>query len=742
MSSRADIAEPPPALAALVSGRHASTAAAIEAALEVLAGLAGEEAFAALVPAGRRQPEIRLTPGLDFPDPTAVRQLARRRSGPIRGTRIGDRRLTVHALDAGGDTILLGATGTAGRRAVDRWGPVLAHVVARASLTARERRRAEEMQRLSATTSRVAASLDLDEVLTQIVGDAVELLGADSGDMLLLDPDRSMLRIAAVANFEPEMVGFEMTLGEGVSSRAMAARRAIIVDDYERYRYRVRRLERYRFRSVLCAPLLVRDEPIGALNVHATDPTRRFDEEDAALLAGFAAHAAIALDNARRFGNETRLASDLARANDELERSLTLQSRLVEQVLQDRGPEGVATELARLLSMPVVLHDPLLRVLAGAAPGGGPWDDLVLVRNGRSGSELDGFLDRIVASGRPAIWARDGQTRIVAPVRVAVENAGFLVLPAREPLSPLDRALVDVAVAGVALALAKLRAQVEIEQRLRGDVVGDLVGGAFASPASISARAATLGLDLREPHDLLVIDLDPERTEPSDATIPPGPGGEAGETASRRRLFGLVHEQLEASAPSSVAAVVAGSTVALVSQAERARGGLGDRDPAELATELLALLERQLAASVTIGIGERCREPTEYRASFELATGAIAAMRKLGRLGEIADGRRLGVSRLLIAATDPSELRAFAQRSLGPLLREDRADLLDTLRAYVDAGFNQREAARRSFLHFNTVAYRLRRLEELLGVDLDDPQVRLDLTLALRVAALTGTGTA
>jgi DNA-binding PucR family transcriptional regulator len=41
-------------------------------------------------------------------------------------------------------------------------------------------------------------------------------------------------------------------------------------------------------------------------------------------------------------------------------------------------------------------------------------------------------------------------------------------------------------------------------------------------------------------------------------------------------------------------------------------------------------------------------------------------------------------------------------------------------------------------VHFNTVAYRLRRIEEILEVDLDDPRARLDLTLALRIATLAG----
>jgi sugar diacid utilization regulator len=579
------------------------------------------------------------------------------------------------------------------------------------------------MQRLNATTWRVAASLDLDHVLAEIVRDAVELLGADSGDMLLLDQERNVLRVVAVASFPPEMVGFEMGTNEGVSSRAMAARRTIIVDDYERYRHRVRRLDRYRFRAVLCAPLVGRDVPIGALNVHATDTSRRFDEEDAALLAAFAAHAAIAIDNARRFGNETRLALDLASANEELERSLSLQSRLSEQVLLDAGPAGVASELARLLERPVVVQDALLHVVAGSAPRGENWEALALSRD--EWGDIDRVLGEIVSAGRPARIGDDGEARVVAPIRAGSQLSGFLVLSAPAPLSALDRALMDVAVTGVALELARIGAQVEVEQRLRGDVITDLVTGGFASRDSIAARAARLGLDLRIPHDVFVV-----RAIQTDGT---------GGAALRRHVFDLVRDVVESWSPGSTVAAVGSATVVLAARGDAPQSRFGSRDAAEIARDLHSALSEHLpTVPISIAIGERCHDPTAYAGSFELAIGALDAMTKLLRRDHVVDGRRLGVSRVLISAADPSELRAFAQRTLGPLLDDGRTELLETLRAYVDAGFNQREAARRSFVHFNTVAYRLRRVEELLGVEFRDPYARLDLTLALQIAALDG----
>jgi hypothetical protein len=77
----------------------------------------------------------------------------------------------------------------------------------------------------------------------------------------------------------------------------------------------------------------------------------------------------------------------------------------------------------------------------------------------------------------------------------------------------------------------------------------------------------------------------------------------------------------------------------------------------------------------------------------------------------------------------------FARGRLGPLLDGSTAsaDLLDTLRAYLQAGQNAKEAARTLHVHRNTLLYRLRRIRALLGVDLEEADAMFELDLSLRV---------
>lgn len=154
----------------------------------------------------------------------------------------------------------------------------------------------------------------------------------------------------------------------------------------------------------------------------------------------------------------------------------------------------------------------------------------------------------------------------------------------------------------------------------------------------------------------------------------------------------------------------------------------------------VAIGENLPGVSVAAAISERCSSLSDYQAAFRLSEKSLAALRRLGRTGFVVDARDAGIHRLILSAAFPEELREFARRTLAPLLDDGdhRRDLISTLRTYVDTGFNQRETARRSYVHVNTVAYRLRRISSLLGVDFSSAESLLDLAFALRIADLEG----
>jgi purine catabolism regulator len=100
----------------------------------------------------------------------------------------------------------------------------------------------------------------------------------------------------------------------------------------------------------------------------------------------------------------------------------------------------------------------------------------------------------------------------------------------------------------------------------------------------------------------------------------------------------------------------------------------------------------------------------------------------------------LGVHRLLSLVPDTAELKSFAAEVLSELVADtaEAADLRMTLQTLLDTNLNVAETARLLHFHYNTLRYRISKLERILGPFSTDPHLRLDVALALQVVQMRG----
>jgi purine catabolism regulator len=114
--------------------------------------------------------------------------------------------------------------------------------------------------------------------------------------------------------------------------------------------------------------------------------------------------------------------------------------------------------------------------------------------------------------------------------------------------------------------------------------------------------------------------------------------------------------------------------------------------------------------------------------------------RQMHGIGGLAHFDDLGVYRLISQVSDPAELRRYVVETLGPLAGdgEEIADLRRTLEVLLETNLNVAETARRLHFHYNTLRYRIGKLERMLGPFVDDPALRLNVSVALAVHRLRG----
>jgi purine catabolism regulator len=141
----------------------------------------------------------------------------------------------------------------------------------------------------------------------------------------------------------------------------------------------------------------------------------------------------------------------------------------------------------------------------------------------------------------------------------------------------------------------------------------------------------------------------------------------------------------------------------------------------------------------SVGLGNLAVSALELSRAHEEARQALRLSRRAGGAGQVTSYRSLGALRLLLEVRDPEVLRRFVEETLGPILvyaRNHRTPLLPTLEALVAQRWNQRGAGRQLHVHINTMAYRVQRIQDLLGVSLDDAETRVVLSVALQARQL------
>jgi signal transduction histidine kinase len=171
---------------------------------------------------------------------------------------------------------------------------------------------------LYAVSSQLGTSLDLSEVLNQVMDAIIQLTGAERGFMMLYDEVSGQLRTEAARNVDQKKIETQsMQISRTVLQRAAATGESILTNNaQEDERFSAQEsVIGFQLRSIMCVPLRARGRIIGAVYVDNKLFSGVFQDDDLELLATFANQAAIAIDNARLF---TQTDQALSRRVEEL----------------------------------------------------------------------------------------------------------------------------------------------------------------------------------------------------------------------------------------------------------------------------------------------------------------------------------------------------------------------------------------------------------------------------------------
>ncbi|WP_329121126.1 helix-turn-helix domain-containing protein [Streptomyces sp. NBC_01353] len=543
------------------------------------------------------------------------------------------------------------------------------------------------------------ASHGVDELLRLTCRRARTLLSLDIAYLCLYDQKTDSHVVKAVDGHSSDLTpGFVVPPGAGLANPATRRAAPVWTQDYladARINHSASIDEVVRaegLRAIIAVPLGGNGTNFGVLYAgHRT--VRHFSPEEAALLGTLSEMAAAALENAGLLdevrAETTARATEAVRIGEELRSVRRLaegQAALMERTLDGSSLPQLLATAGDLLGGSVLLADAAGRTVVGhgaaeAQPAPEAFTAAALAARATDAPVLSA----------PGVW--------IAPIRGADDRLGHLVLHRAEPPTAEDAGLLRLC--GQAVALLVRPGAATEETVLREELAEALLVGGEWIGQRLIAHGRTVGLDFTAPFVVV----------------------------AARPVAGLTDRAL-----------------AWAAAYTRDHGGLRVRiddhlvlllpgeDPAEAARTVEAFA-RGMGSPATVGAAGPVTEgPGALPAMYDRSVRCLGTLTALGATGKAASAQQLGPVMTLLS--HERDVDGFIRATIGPVLEFDArrsADLAVTLEAYYAAGGSPTRAARRLYLHPNTVSRRLDRITELLGPQWQDLTAGLDIQLALRL---------
>lgn len=391
---------------------------------------------------------------------------------------------------------------------------------------------------------------------------------------------------------------------------------------------------------------------------------------------------------------------------------------------ESKGLDAIVAAMADLTGHPVAVQDKRLVVIASKEleEVGEKWrkmmDEIAEVE-----SLPSGWADRKQVAARSISvecqQLRCGFSRLVMPIVVGSRARGYVSVVAsdEEELDALDVLVIEQGAAACGLEMSKVKAVAEATKRVRGDFLDAVLAGAIPRQ-EIKRWAERIGHDITAPHAAIIFAW-------PDINSPP----------SMRRLETVVNGEIGMGRASALTRVSDNEIAAFV-----ALGSDGSLKAARLLAQAVCEQTTKEYPKIKLlcGLGRPASDVPDWRVSYKEAGQAVAAARRMGEGGPLFFGD-LSVHRLLFQLEGHPELTAFVHETLGALIEYDNAhhsSLIQTLAAYFAHHGNLSQTAEALYIHRNTLQYRMDRIAEISGFDLDNPETRLAVQLAIKAYRL------
>ncbi|OIK13027.1 hypothetical protein BIV60_15225 [Bacillus sp. MUM 116] len=578
-----------------------------------------------------------------------------------------------------------------------------------------------EWKMVMETTRSINSSINTDEVLTNIVRNAIKVIpAADAGYLQLFDKEQERLVIKAAVGFNEHINHFQPKSGESITgmtyldgkTRIYYSRKEILdamseqkVTE-ENYHHIMSSSDEHFLRGGICVAVSVGEKRIGVMMVHQFFTEGGFTNRDIDLLQGFADQAAIAIQNSMLFSEIknniavlTELSEQLKEKNAVLNKRHQVHETLTQISLENRGVNTIISELGQIMEAPIAFFDCIE-------------DEFFCSHRSQLHIFNEDEMKKIILQNQgphyTEVYSTENGSYYLYPIHNGTAFLGCLIVAAANLLSKMDIVTIEQGGAILSLELVKKHTLTDIYYKKTHEYFTAIIKN--TNHESLYEHAKDLGLI---PSSFIGVALFEIKTYPDLQLL----------EANIHRLVSFIKKGFP-----ELHLVIYGfhNKVNLLISTEHpdAQANITER-----LTSLIRMWGNKDGLEVSVGIGSTYKGIEYISRSYEEAEKALAYLANRKEQNMI-HYENIGVNRLFIHQ-QPQEIERFLEETFTSLLSEkNHHELEHTLFTYIQLNKSAIETAKKLHIHINTLYKRLKRIEELLNINFNNPEDNLKIQLA------------
>lgn len=374
---------------------------------------------------------------------------------------------------------------------------------------------------------------------------------------------------------------------------------------------------------------------------------------------------------------------------------------ILESALDSNMAQGPLEKLAGLLNCPVILIDKQLHIRLSINTNIAESSIMVLDFEKSSTSYFNSL-------GLISLKDVNGNNWLATPVKLDSEVIGYVCFMLEEPVSFKQIRFLKAGCMALTMLERQEKIKLETQQHLRGELIEQLLTKTWHSEQSILTISARVGLNLKSHHTFLVI------------------SGYCME--SLRSMYNILQSKRYFNEKDTLMGIIENHLIFLFPEKNR-------EDLNNLINDISKTLDLYYQGKQkNIIIVALCQNIEDYSSKYKEICCLLECLPDSAFRNQVIDFDELGPQRIFLNNHNQPLLINYVKDILDALLEYDYTKgtaLVGTLQCYFDNKCSRKETAKNLFIHEHTLDYRLRKIQELIGINLSDPSRRFNIHFAL-----------